>query len=248
MSVVHSNQNKKFKLLKKLKTKKHRISEKKIILEGYRIINQAIKNGKSPFFIVYRDDFEERLRASSEDIVLDKALFDMVSSTTNSQGVIAVFDMAVVKKEETESNHIVVIDKVQDPGNLGTIIRTCDAFGFDKLILTKGTTDPYSDKCLRSTLSSIFNVNMMIGMEDVDVVNYLNKNNYDILLTTPVGEVDIVDCQPLQNMAIVIGSESNGASEIFFDVAKVKLKIAMRSSQESLNVACATSIVLHKLK
>ncbi len=242
MHIIKSNQNKKYKLLGKLRQKKYRISEHKIILEGYRLINHAIYLGKNPVFIAYREDFLERFRDSDDDIVLDRALFDMVSETVNSQGVIAVFDMSDIGKKDVLSNHIVVINAVQDPGNLGTIIRTCDSFGFDRLILTKGTADPYSDKCLRSTLSSIFSVNMTIGMASCDVVNYVKNRGFEIVVSSLDASTYIEDMKKCEKMAIVFGNEANGVSDDFYSVEHREFKINMTGSQESLNVAVAAGI------
>ncbi len=246
--LIHSNQNSKYKLLKKLKQKKYRISENKIILEGYRIINHAITIGKQPNFIVYREDFNDRLRNSNSDIVLNKALFNMITDTVNSQGVIAVFDMNIVGKDNPCSTDIVVINAVQDPGNLGTIIRTCDAFGFDRIMLTKGTVDPYSDKVLRSSMSSIFNVNMIIGIKSLDAINYLKREGFDICVTTPSASLVLDHFKKNKRSALVFGSEANGVEKCFFEVSDTKLKIEMPGNQESLNVASAVAIVLHKLK
>ncbi len=248
MQVVRSNQNKKYKLLGKLKQKKYRISEKKIVLEGYRLIKQAIELGKKPLFIVYREGYEQRFRSSDADIVIDKALFDMVSDTVNSQGVIAVFDMNEVGVVAPTSKHVVVINAVQDPGNLGTIIRTCDSFGFDRIILTSGTADPYSDKCLRSTLSSIFSVNLKIGMKTPDVINYLDREGYSLYLSSLDSDVDLSAVNKSDKMALVFGNEANGIEKEFYSDSAVTFKIRMTGQQESLNVAIAAGVVLYEFQ
>ncbi len=247
MDIVHSNQNKKYKLLNKLRQKKYRIAEKKIVIEGYRMIKQALELGKEPVFIVYRDDYTNRFRVSEADIVLDRALFDMVSDTVNSQGVLAVFDLNEVGARNTKSKHVVVINAVQDPGNVGTIIRTCDAFGFDNIILTTGTADPYSDKCLRSTMSSVFAVNMTI-MKVKDVLNYLEREGYDLYVSSLNAKDVLSDVKKSEKMAIVFGNEANGVDEDFYTEDANTFKIVMTGLQESLNVAIAAGITLYNFQ
>ncbi len=247
---ISSNQNEKFKYLKKLKQKKYRIIEDKIIIEGKRFINHAILQGIEPTMICYSADSEiTPLRYDKNDISLEPALFRQLSDTVNSQGIIAVIsNLDIEKKLNPSSEHIVVINGVQDPGNLGTIIRSADAFGFDKIILSKNTCDPYSAKSLRSSMGGIFNVSLKIGMKSEDIINYLKRDGYQIVVSSLEAKKDIKEISLNQKSAIVFGSEANGVDEKFIENADVLYKISMRESAESLNVAVACSLTLNHFK
>ncbi len=183
---ISSNQNDKFKYIKKLKQKKYRIIENKIIIEGKRIISHAMEQGIEPSVICYSAESSiEPLRDDKRDIVLESALFNQISETVNSQGIIAIIsNLDIEESLNPVSEHFVIINGVQDPGNLGTIIRSADAFGFDRLILSKNTCDPYSAKSLRSSMGGIFNVSLRIGMKTEDIINYLRKEGYQIVVSS----------------------------------------------------------------
>ncbi len=249
MQYIYSNQNNTFKYIKKLKSKKYRIIEDKIILEGVRIIEHAIDLGIEPELICYNSiDMPATLRENEKDILLEAALFNQISDTVNSQGVIAIIRTEDISKNVTiKSNNILVVNAVQDSGNLGTIIRTADAFGFDNIILSKHTCDPYSQKTLRSSMGGIFSVHLKIGMKNQDIINYLKREGYKIVVSSLQAKGDLKDLIIEDKFAIIIGNEANGVDQEFIDNADYMYKIAMRDSAESLNVGVATGISLHAL-
>ncbi len=252
MLKISSNQNPKYRLLKKLKTKKHRIREGFIVIEGRRIIEHSISLGIDPYGIFYCPNVEP-IRKSSRDFVLEKALFDTVSDTVNSQGMIAIIKTGDIEnKIESKSQNIIVLNGVQDPGNVGTIIRTADAFGFDKMILTKNTTDPHSDKALRSSMGGIFGVSISMGFETEDLIKYLKKSSYEIIVSSPSAQISLDDLKAMipadKNFALVFGNEGNGVEEAFLKEADLRYRIDMRGGAESLNVSAAAAISMFALK
>ncbi len=249
MQYIYSNQNQTFKYIKKLKTKKYRIIEDKIILEGIRLIKHAMERGIILDTICYDSmNMPESLRENDRDIILESALFQQISDTVNSQGVIAVVSTKnIAEKMTPSSKNIVVVNGVQDSGNLGTIIRTCDAFGFDRLILSKNTCDPYSQKSLRSSMGGIFAVSMKIGMKTEDIIKYLQREGYKILVSSLETDNDIRDLVIDEKFAIVLGNEGNGVEKEFIEKADYLYKIGMRESAESLNVGVAAGISLYAL-
>lgn len=252
MLKISSNQNPKYKLLKRLKQKKHRIKEALIILEGRRLIEHGISLGISPVNIFYRENILP-IRESSSDFILEKALFDIISDTVNSQGIIGIFKVEDIKKSiNPKSKNIIILNGIQDPGNLGTIVRTAEAFGFDRMILTKNTADPHSDKALRSSMGGVFGVDMIIGFENKDLINYLKKASFKIIVSSPsaILGLDVLK-ETLDNRdsyALIFGNEGNGADEIFIKNADIVYKIDMKGNAESLNVAAAASISMFELQ
>lgn len=249
MQYIYSNQNRIFKAIKKLKSKKYRIIENKILLEGVRLIEHARKLGIEPELICYDSiDRPEALREREDDILLESALFKQISDTVNSQGVLAIVNVEDMhRKLNPASEHIVVVNGVQDPGNLGTILRTCDAFGFDRVILSRETCDPYSLKTLRSSMGGIFGVSLKIGMKNQDIIQYLRREGYQIVVSSLEAEIDLKTLDLQDKFAIVLGNEANGVDRDFLQNADLLYKIGMRESAESLNVGVAAAITLHAL-
>ncbi len=249
MQYIYSNQNAIFKYLKKLKTKKYRIIEGKIIIEGIRILKHAISLGIHPETIFYDSiNMPDILRENERDVILENALFKQVSETVNSQGVVGIINTVDIQNGlSVSSENIVVVNAVQDSGNLGTIIRTADAFGFDNIILSKNTCDPYSQKSLRSSMGGIFSVNLRIGMKNEDIINFLHREGYKIVVSSLEAKADLKDITIDGKFAIVLGNEGRGVDKEFLEQADYLYKISMRESAESLNVGVATGITLHAL-
>ena len=128
---------------------------------------------------------------------------------------------------------------MSDPGNLGTIIRICDATNFKDIILTKGTVDAYNEKVIRATMGSILNVNLYY-LEKSEIINFLKENNYSII---PYNKIELKE-----KNAIVFGNEGNGISSHFINITDYKTIIPILSNTESLNVAVATGIILYKFR
>lgn len=248
MERIVSSDNSLLKKIKKLKQKKFREEENLFIAEGIKFLTFKEK----PMYIVIREDIlnsiENKLNDfSCKKIVLDEKLFKQLSSQENSQGLLFVYP---IKKGTLEnlSNNIVILDKVGDPGNLGTIIRLCDAAGFKDIIMTKGTVDCYGEKVVRSTMGSIFSMNLCYEDED-KVLKYIEENNYKMFVTALDEKSIPYNLIKLENKnAVVFGNEGSGVSEKFLKKANNKIIIPLYGSAESLNVAMATGIVLYKIR
>ena len=159
---IESKENTFFKLAKKLKDRKGRNKEQKYIIEGFRLVQEAFKAGCKIDSIVVNNDGEKKLKQYLEQYLdgvrvylMEDGLFSQLTSTENPQGIIAVLEIED-KRDNLNGDFYLLCDKVQDPGNLGTIIRTAHAAGVTGIILTKGTVDIYNDKVIRSTMGSIF--------------------------------------------------------------------------------------------
>ena len=183
----------------------------------------------------------------SEKLVLSQGLFSQLSSQENSQGIILVYKYEE-KDIENAGDNVIVLDRVGDPGNLGTIIRTVDAAGFKDIILTKGSVDCYNEKVIRSTMGSIFNINLYYTEEE-KLLNFLKEKNYKIIST-----VLSDDCIPYTEMklekrnAVVFGNEGSGIGENIIKYSHEKVIIPIYGTAESLNVAMACGIIIYKLR
>lgn len=252
MIYIESKENNLFKFTKKLKERRFRQKENKFILEGLRLIEEAIKASMEIEYIILLEEntsiFEDSVLLSKsinkeKVYVLSKNLFTQIAATENPQGI-----LAVVKNKEISidlnGEFFLICDKVQDPGNLGTIIRTAHAAGVDGIILTKGTVDIYNDKTIRSTMGSIFYLPIFYDDSDFTLIKKLKENNFNIVTTSLKESKNFFDENLKGKIVLAVGNEGNGISDELFDLADKKVKIPMPGNAESLNVAVAASIIL----
>lgn len=251
MIYIESKDNSIFKGTRKLKERKNRTKENKYIIEGFRIVEEALKAGASLDSVFLNKQSEEKAlnllekySFSKRSFGLNDELFSEISDTTNSQGIIAVVNMEKEKTKDFKEFYI-LCDKVQDPGNLGTIIRTAHAAGCDGVILTKGTVDIYNEKVIRSTMGSIFYLPIIFD-DDLNILKALKEDGFKILATSLEGKCDFFKEDLKGKVVVTVGNEGNGVSKEVYDLSDSKVKIPMPGNAESLNVAVATSIVLYE--
>lgn len=250
MLTIESKNNNLYKELKKLKEKKHRTQKAQFIIEGLRFVEEALKCNVSIEYLIFTENFllkEESFIKSfgnnTKKILLSDALFNQISSTENPQGILAVVNME--DKSFNEGEIIILIDKVQDPGNMGTIIRTAHAAGVTGIVMTKGTVDVYNDKTLRSTMGSIFNM-PIIEDNNLEITKSLKERGYKLLVSSLQGEKNFFEENLKGKIIIAVGNEGNGISDEIYEISDMKVKIPMPGNTESLNVAVATSIMIYE--
>lgn len=250
MEFISSLDNNTIKRIKKLKQRKYREEEKRFLAEGRKFLDFDYQ----PELIILKENFEEIENINNKlekfdcrKIVVNDKIFKELTSQENSQGVILVYPYCNSNIKDLKNN-IVVLDKVQDPGNLGTIIRVADAAGFRDIILTKGSVDCYNEKCVRSSMGSIFNMNI-IYMEESTLLKYLREKEYKLHITAlEKNSIEYTQMTLANKNAVVFGSEGNGVSEEFLKSADETVIIPIYGSAESLNVAIASGIILYKVK
>ena len=156
--------------------------------------------------------------------------------------------MAVVEKldEKPIGEKILILDNIQDPGNLGTIIRSAVAFNFDTLVLSPKTVDLYNPKVVRSTQGMMFHINIIVR-EPVNFINELKNEGYKIVGTKVTNGVDIRDSKTYSHFALIIGNEGKGMSEELSELCDEYLYIKMNDQCESLNAAVAASILMYEI-
>ncbi|MGL5797870.1 MAG: TrmH family RNA methyltransferase [Cetobacterium sp.] len=248
MDIILSKDNEVYKGLKKLKSKKYRDLEEFFLAEGRKFLEFE----DEPKMILFREGISEEIinmsaKHSCRKIILSEKLFKELSSQENSQGVIIVYK-SKVKKLDTLDENIVVLNKVSDPGNLGTILRVADAAGFKDIILTKGSVDCYNDKTVRSSMGSILSLNIYY-VEESEIVQILKDKNYKIIVTALENDsIEYTDMKLDSKNAFIFGNEGDGVSQEIIRKSDEKVIIPIYGSAESLNVAMATGIILYNVR
>ena len=246
MEWIKSKENQFFKRIKKLKLKKYRDEYREFLIEGNKLLDlvtaykySLISESKKENFIEYLD--------KDNCIILSDNLFKEISSQENSQGIIFIVGY-FHKKIDKNTTEVVILDNVQDPGNLGTIIRVLDAVGIENLILTKGSCDIYNEKVVRSTMGSLFNLNIeYFSFEQLS--EFLKINNFNVLATALKKDSITYEKMTIKEKnAIIFGNEGQGVSEEILSLSNEKLIIPIYGKAESLNVSLAAGIFLYKFK
>ena len=237
--VIESTSNKNYKYISKLKNKKYRDAESSFIVESRKLVEEAISSADIDF--IFLSENNASYRTNYQKLVLSESLFNKLSSFKNPDG----FGAVVKKKssDKTTNSKVLLLDHLNDPGNMGTIVRSAEAFGFSDIIITPGTVDIYNEKTLRASMGSIFRLN--IKECNIDELHKL-KNTYKIVAADMSG-YDINKCKIDDNLILAIGNEANGLSEDIRNLTDIFVKIPMQGKIESLNAAIAASILMNKL-
>lgn len=253
---IVSKDNEKIKQIKSLENKSKRYENRLFVIEGIKPVLETITSSYKIKCLVYSKELLENINFGKEmiekiesldnisKIETTKQILEYVSSTVTSQGVIAVVEMKENQVMLDEDDYI-IIDRVQDAGNLGTIIRTCDSFNIRNIIVLKGTVDPYCDKVIRSTMGSILRVNIQIIEDIKPVISKLKEKGYIICVTSLNSKKYLTDINLTKKHIFVVGNEASGVSLELEDLADEKIKIKMSENVDSLNVSIATAIVLY---
>ena len=254
MNVITSKDNDNIKKIKKLKEKKYRKQEGKYIIEGSKLIEEAIKeNAKIEQIIVCEDCITEATNsnllyeiAKYDCIYVSEKVFKTLTDVSTPRGMLAVIKKKDNKKEVNyNEDMIVILDGVQDPGNMGTILRTIDSAGLSQVIVTKEVVDAYSPKVVRSTMGAIFRVNIIETEDKLKMIKEIKKHKFNVAATSLEASKSIYDVE-FNKIAIVIGNEANGVSQEVLDLADTKMIIPMPGRTESLNASVATGILIYE--
>ena len=238
--LITSRDYSRIKHLRKLLDKKNSLNEGLFVIEGENLVEEAIKSNL--LVELYVLDGEE----CKYDFNYDNVTLDVMKSISTLSSTPRLIGISKYINKSELGNRIVLLDGVQDPGNVGTIIRNCVAFNIDTLVLSKGSVSPYNDKVLRSTGGMIYNINIIIS--DLDsVIEEIKKNNIKLYGTSLKSSVSLGNMPKSEKYAIVFGNEGNGISENILDKCDMNVRIDMDSSCESLNVGVSSGIVLYHM-
>ena len=238
--IIESVDNKKIKELRKLKEKKYRDSEQLFLVEGEHLVLEAYKSNSLKEIILC----EREIDLEVEKVYVTEKVMSTISEMPSKVDIIGVCE---IKKSELDlDSPVLILDGVQDPGNLGAILRSAVAFNIKNIVLSKSSVDLYNNKVLRSAQGMNFHLNIV--REDIpSIINRLKENNYTVYGTDVVNGLDIKNVQKAGKYAIIMGNEGNGISEEVKKLVDKNIYIEMNSNCESLNVAVSASIILYEL-
>lgn len=250
MKQIDSTKNATVKLIKQLTKRKKREKEQLFVIEGRHLVEEALVYGNliTDIFVIADELLppEEKRKNIPVTIVTEAVMKDM-SQTVTPPGIIALCQMIPDEAVEPEENEMyVLVDNVQDPGNLGTIIRTADAVGAKAVILGEGTVDVYNDKVIRSTQGSFFHVPVLQGDLE-DWIKRCRDNSIPVFGTSLQGGTTHTAIEPQPGFALIIGNEGAGVNEKLLEKTDQNIYVPIYGKAESLNVSVATGILLYYL-
>ena len=250
MREISSKDNKIFRLCEQLSHKKYRDRLGLYLIEGENLLEEAVKNGAAIKTVLMCRDYRGSLFGTEDKaFCLSDKLFEQLSQTETTQGI-----MAIVEKPELSPDlflnrgggNFIVLDRLQDPGNIGTILRTADAAGYELAIVMKGTADVFSPKAVRAATGSLFRM-PVVFMDSVDeLMEFTRAAGKKLVATCFDTDRYYYDENLKGNIALIIGNEGSGISRELIECSDLKIKIPMHGNIESLNASVAAGILMYE--
>ncbi len=257
---ISSESNAIIKHIKSLRLRKQRTKNRQFVIEGVRITEECLKHGGRIEYVVYNKGLHNvqgganllnRLSKRGYAIYeVPGPLFNKIATTENPQGIMAVVNMKNItledlKLKDDKGLFFVILDRVQDPGNMGTIIRTSESANIDAIIITGGSVDPYNDKVLRATMGAIFYL-PVIQYKDDRWMEHLREKGVKLIASDLDTDKTYIDIDYSGNIGIIIGNEANGIDKKILSNVDEKVVIPILGKVESLNAAVAAGILIYK--
>lgn len=256
---ITSKDNAIFKLIKSLKVKKNRIREALFVVEGPK---QVIEAGSSRYGIRYlvvrrdrlgffnNDGFFEEIPATKVEIIsMDESLFRQIVDTENSQGILAVLSYEMLSGEDlmrqiSADSNVLILDRLQDPGNIGTLVRTAEGAGFKGVVLLKGSGDVFSPKAIRAGGGATLRMPVTMIDDAYSLRGLSDRFSKRLVVTDVSSGLAYYDVDLSENVFLVMGNEGRGVSKEVLDLADVRINIPTEGLLESLNVATAGAVLM----
>jgi TrmH family RNA methyltransferase len=242
-----------------LRSKKFRGEQNLFLIEGYRLCQEALQSDfRVETLLIYSDslspqNLNEITKLAQykqvEILEIQQSEVKRLAETVNSQGIFCIVQQKKIELDTVlnkDNQLIVIISEGQDPGNVGTIIRTCDWFGITAIFLSKGTVELYNPKVIRSTMGSIFHLQIVEQVELDNLLPRLSQMGYHIFGTDVNGQYNYNQTNYPRPLALVIGNENKGINNNLFKYFDRTIKIPSYGKAESLNMAIATSIIISR--
>lgn len=260
MEVISGVNNPRVKAAAELKQKKYREEKGLFLVEGLRAVEEAVAYGDvASLFVISGQESERQKKvlqqAAEKGVALyqvDEKIMHKISDTKTPQGIVAVVRMppddlcrlqpAAGTAEDTAP--VLILDRIRDPGNVGTIIRTADAVGALGVILLAGSVDAYSPKVVRASMGSIFHLPLVQGIEPEAALTWCMRYGYTTAAASLTVAEELYKVDLSQKMAFILGNEANGVSTALQETAAMRLYIPMPGKAESMNVAMAAGVIL----
>ncbi|BAV58827.1 RNA methyltransferase [Endomicrobiia bacterium] len=245
--IIKSVQNQIFKDALSLQNKKLRDKNGLFFVEGKKQIYEIPKN-RTIKQIFISEKYKNDVTNFKNVIMLSNHLFSKLSATKSPQGIMAIVEKKYYAVEDIIKNSglFILLENIQDPGNLGTIIRSADAFGAKAVFVSKGSADIYSDKTIRATMGSIFHLPIIDSINIKNTLNLMKNKKISVFAASLKGEKYLNDIKFPNKSAFVIGNEANGLRSETENSADTLVKIYMPGNTESLNAATAASIIMYE--
>ena len=257
---ISSPDNDKIRLINKLSRKKYRDQQGKFVIEGINLVRAALSKGQHVEFVLIADDFDYSEIANTLAVGVDyrniylipRFLFEKISDAENGSGIIAVVDKRSYTLDNLDSlelrrgDNVLVLDRLQDPGNIGTMIRTAVAAGYSIVATIKGTADIYSPKVLRASAGMIFGISVVELADTEEFKKLVSRLDKKIVVTDPREGDPYYECYLTNDIALVIGNEGNGISDEIMESSDVRVNIPMQGEVESLNAAICASLLMYE--
>ncbi|WP_425710802.1 TrmH family RNA methyltransferase [Fictibacillus sp. Mic-4] len=250
MKRIESEQNASVKQWKKLYTKKEREKTRTYLIEGPHLIEEAIKHDVPVIHLIVEESFELPGTWDAYALntwVVTRKIMKGLSDTEHPQGILAVCEMPDEEETLEPKGRFLLVDGVQDPGNLGTIIRTADSAGLNGVILGEGTVDLYNSKVLRATQGSLFHLPVIKGHLSKWISSF-KEEGVPVYITALKGATSMREVASPEQFALVIGNEGSGVRSEIMKEADELVAIPIYGQAESLNVSVATGILLYELQ
>lgn len=235
--------------------KKYRKENKQFIAEGKRFVEEGLKSDYACELVLVTQEFSKQhnffvsqiqKRNTRLETVNEKTL-NQLSDTQNPQGITAIFAKKFFDlKQIYKANLIVALEGVSDPGNIGTILRTCDWFGIENVILSSDCAEIYNPKTLRASMGSIFHLNFFDQIDFYTELKKLQQQNFKLMVADLDGE-NIFKFNKPEKSVLILGNEANGPSDKLKQIIDLKINIPQLGQAESLNVATAGAILIAEL-
>ena len=248
---ITSSKNEKFKHFKALKQKKSRIEFNQYTVEGIKSVKEALEFCDDIECLVVSQEFYKTsdfpYPENIDLYVISTEIFESLSTTENSQGIIAVIRIC----EKTDftldtSKAYIYCDHLQDPGNLGTIIRTADAAGFGGVLLSDECVELYNPKTVRSSMGSFFHIKKLENVTADKIKKFKEKGFLVVCGVLSDNTINYTDADFTKPVIIVIGNEANGITDEILSLSDISIKIPISGSAESLNAAIAAAILMYE--
>lgn len=252
MKMITSKENRIYKTCRELLLKKNRTRTGRYLVEGENLVREVAELGLAEIIVARGDYSKETVFSGVETVFMTGKLFSGLVRTETDQGILAVARKKtpsvrefLVKGAEGQGN-VLVMDGVQDPGNIGTMIRTAVGAGYSGILATKGTGDIYSPKVVRAAAGALMRIPILAGVPPREAIEILKEGGKKIIGTRPEGALPYGEVDLTEGCALVIGNEGNGMSEIFCEHTSVNVTIPMMGGLESLNAAVAAGILMYR--
>ncbi len=256
MIEITSINNPIIKEIQSLKTRKGRWAKRAYLIEGFKMIGEAIMENGSILKLIMNSevyDSQEALQLTSgmkskADLVrVSNSLFKKLTGMDSPQGVIAIVKMKTLDiKEVAAEGRYIFLDGLQDPGNIGTIIRSADAFAFDGLIFGPGCVDPHNPKSVQASMGSILRSVLHFSQDPASDLMELKSKGYSLVSTSMAGSTELRNYEFTNKDIIVIGNEGSGVSKEISDLSDHMIAIPMSGRAESLNAGVAASLIMYE--